>query len=76
MVRVYFRQTKIQYVVKYELRNTGRAESQLRNSSPISKNQKFWILDDVDRISEITNLRFERNVKTEKLAHTFQPATA
>ena len=55
-VRVHFRQTKIQYVIKYELRNTVRAESKFRNSSPFSKNQKFWILDDVYRISEITEL--------------------
>ena len=48
-----FPPTEIQTFTECELQNTGHAESKFRNSGPISKNQKFWILDGVDRISEI-----------------------
>ena len=34
----------------------GATESNFRNSSPISKNEKFWILDGADRISKIMEL--------------------
>jgi len=34
-------------------------ESNFRNSNPISKNPKFWILDDIDRIFKITDYTFE-----------------
>ena len=50
-----FPPTEILTVTRYELRNTARAESEFRNSNPKSKNLKFWILGDADRISELTD---------------------
>jgi len=37
----------------------GACDVQFRNSNPISKNPKFWILEDVDRTFEITDYTFE-----------------
>ena len=54
-----FPPTEILTVTRYKLRNTACAESKFRNSDPISKNRMFWILDDDDRISEITDLLSE-----------------
>ena len=38
-------------LLNIELQNVGRMKSKFRNPTPISKNQKFWILNHVDCIS-------------------------